>query len=281
MSTTGTISAGGTSSARPALPPAAGLRQGRAQPVDLHAADDRAGRRLDGRLGRERIRDRIAAHQAIRRRGASTFRATATRCGSASPRDGPVGPAEVHVVRFIPSDDVSIEAGENAGQSINYSTSYRLGNRGDLGRRDQADLRYEALDGGPVAVIVQQGHVGPSSPRRALPDTRSLIVPRKANECQDSQAWKSGYQTISNKILELTEGFCYVREARAERFDDHAGVTGRSLVQRRCSHRYWPGSARTRAARLSLTAWVISAAVAWDRRLDHDCTWSPSGWRTP
>jgi len=72
------------------------------------------------------------------------------------------GPADIHLVRFLPSAEVSIEAGENAGRDVTYSnivTGWET-----IARWDGAapvDMRYEGLEDGPVAVIVQRKHMGP------------------------------------------------------------------------------------------------------------------------
>jgi hypothetical protein len=73
-----------------------------------------------------------------------------------------VGPADVHVVQFIPSREVSIEAGENAGLEMTYTNIVTDWEK--IGRWDgsaPADLTYEGLEDGPVAVIVQKTHMGP------------------------------------------------------------------------------------------------------------------------
>ena len=96
----------------------------------------------------ERIRDKIEAHRMReapvgltlepRRRGARDP-------DRAAPGRG-VGPADVHLVRFIPEEVVAIEAGENAGQTVTYSQHrHRLGDDRALGRRGAARL---ALRGG-------------------------------------------------------------------------------------------------------------------------------------
>jgi hypothetical protein len=75
---------------------------------------------------------------------------------------GEVGPADVHVVRFIPSEEVAIEAGENAGQQVTYSnivTDWRTVGRWD--GKDPIDLVYEGIGDASVAVIVQRVKMGP------------------------------------------------------------------------------------------------------------------------
>ena len=72
------------------------------------------------------------------------------------------GPSEVYLVRFIPSEGVSIDAGENAGEHIVYTNI--VTDWESIGRWDgasPAELRYEGLGEGPVAVIVQRTDMGP------------------------------------------------------------------------------------------------------------------------
>jgi hypothetical protein len=77
--------------------------------------------------------------------------------GSAEP-----GASVVYLVRFIPSEGVDIEGGENAGRSVTYTnivTDWQT-----IGEWDGAsplDLRHEATGGAPLAVIVQRAHMGP------------------------------------------------------------------------------------------------------------------------
>ncbi|MFO1210282.1 MAG: DUF1223 domain-containing protein [Amaricoccus sp.] len=77
--------------------------------------------------------------------------------------DDPVpGPADVYLVRFIPSEGVSIQGGENAGKEMTYTnivTDWQT-----IGQWDGAgplDLRYDDAGAGPLAVIVQRSHMGP------------------------------------------------------------------------------------------------------------------------
>jgi hypothetical protein len=81
----------------------------------------------------------------------------------AGPGAGAVaGPADVHLVRFVPSAEVLIEAGENAGRSVTYTNI--VSEWETIARWDGASpvsMRYEGLKEGPVAVIVQRKHMGP------------------------------------------------------------------------------------------------------------------------
>jgi hypothetical protein len=72
------------------------------------------------------------------------------------------GPADIHLVRFRPSAEVAIEAGENAGREVTYTnivTGWETIARWD--GASAVDMRYEGLEDGPVAVIVQGKHMGP------------------------------------------------------------------------------------------------------------------------
>ena len=77
--------------------------------------------RLKGHDG-ERIRERMAAHRMRDAPVGLTIEpdgdALAIRI---EPREDDVGPADVHVVRFIEEEVVAIEAGENAEQTVTYS----------------------------------------------------------------------------------------------------------------------------------------------------------------
>lgn len=71
------------------------------------------------------------------------------------------GPSDIHLVRYIPSQDVDIEAGENAGKHITYTnvvTGWETIARWDGSA--PVDMRYEGLEEGPVAVIVQRARMG-------------------------------------------------------------------------------------------------------------------------
>jgi hypothetical protein len=80
------------------------------------------------------------------------------------PRDGAEpGPADVHLVRFLPEQQVAIEDGENAGRDITYTnivTDWQtIGHWDGLG---PVELRQEGVGGDqPLAVIVQRSRMGP------------------------------------------------------------------------------------------------------------------------
>jgi hypothetical protein len=120
-----------------------------------------------------RILSRIAAHQAA----PSPVNLALRRDGDAllinlAPRDAPVGPADVHVVRLIPSREVSIEGGENAGQRILYSNIVASWDTvASWDGTAAVELRYEGLpsDAPPVVVIVQRGRLGPILTAASLP----------------------------------------------------------------------------------------------------------------
>ncbi len=89
-----------------------------------------------------------------------------------APRGAPVGAAEVHLVQFIPFDEVAIEGGENAGQRIGYSNIVRSWDTvaiWDGAAELELELRRDGLDGGHGAVIVQRGRMGPVLSAAMLP----------------------------------------------------------------------------------------------------------------
>lgn len=72
------------------------------------------------------------------------------------------GPIDIHVVHFIPSVQVEIEAGENAGRTITYSrvaTEWNTVARWD-GHSPIELVQEDDQTGQPVAVIVQHGGIG-------------------------------------------------------------------------------------------------------------------------
>jgi hypothetical protein len=79
-----------------------------------------------------------------------------------APLAGEPGPADIHLVRFRPSEEVAIEGGENAGRTVAYTnivTDWETIARWE--GNAPVDMRYEGLEEGPVAVIVQRTHMGP------------------------------------------------------------------------------------------------------------------------
>jgi hypothetical protein len=71
-------------------------------------------------------------------------------------------PADIHVVRFLPEEEVSIEGGENAGQTVTYHnivTDWQT--IGQWDGASSADFVYRNAGDGPVAVIVQGARMGP------------------------------------------------------------------------------------------------------------------------
>jgi hypothetical protein len=111
----------------------------------------------------EDIANRVTAHRArppraklALERGSDTLKIRIATV------EGEVGLADVHVVRFIPSQEVKIEAGENAGQTVAYSnivTGWHTVGRWD--GKGPVEFDYDGLGDGPVAVIVQQAKMGP------------------------------------------------------------------------------------------------------------------------
>ena len=74
------------------------------------------------------------------------------------------------MVRFLPSEEVAIEAGENAGKSITYANIVTDWNTiGHWDGQSAVELRAGAPEGGPVAVIVQKTHMGPVLTAAELP----------------------------------------------------------------------------------------------------------------
>ena len=87
-----------------------------------------------------------------------------------APNGAEVGPADIHLVRFIPSVDVAIEAGENAGHSFTYTnivTDWLTIARWD--GVTAAELTFEAPGTEPVAVLVQREGYGPMLTAARLP----------------------------------------------------------------------------------------------------------------
>lgn len=73
-----------------------------------------------------------------------------------------VGPADVQVVRYLPSQVVDIEGGENAGERVTYANVVTAWDT--IARWDGAapiELQYDAETEGPLAVIVQKAGPGP------------------------------------------------------------------------------------------------------------------------
>lgn len=86
------------------------------------------------------------------------------------PREPLDGPIAIHVVSFIPSVEVAIDAGENAGRNITYSsvaTDWTTVARWD--GKAAVELVHEGLVNRPVAVIVQRAGIGPVLSAAKLP----------------------------------------------------------------------------------------------------------------
>ena len=89
--------------------------------------------------------------------GARSFSASPPAPGAGA---SATGAADIHVVRFIPQKEVSIEGGENAGRTVTYNnivTDWQT--IGQWDGRSAADFVYRGE--GPVAVIVQRVRMGP------------------------------------------------------------------------------------------------------------------------
>lgn len=87
-----------------------------------------------------------------------------------APKGEALGPAMIELVNFLPSAGVSIEGGENAGRTVNYKnivTRWETIARWD--GTTPVDMRYEGVEEGPVAVIVQRTKMGPVLTAAQLP----------------------------------------------------------------------------------------------------------------
>jgi hypothetical protein len=81
---------------------------------------------------------------------------------SLAPAGTAAGPADVHLVRYLPEEEVAIAAGENAGRTLVYTnivTDWQTIMEWDGAM--PVDFRYEGAGDGPLAVIVQGVHMGP------------------------------------------------------------------------------------------------------------------------
>jgi hypothetical protein len=110
----------------------------------------------------ERDGDVLAIHLAPTGAGTGGDTGPGSVAGTGIETRAGTGPADVHLVRFLPSADVEIGAGENAGRSMTYTnivTGWETIARWD--GTAAVDMRYEGLEDGPVAVIVQRKHMGP------------------------------------------------------------------------------------------------------------------------
>jgi hypothetical protein len=71
-------------------------------------------------------------------------------------------PLDIHLVSFVESDDVSIEAGENAGRTMTYTNIVTdwltVGHWDGI---EPTTIQVEDVDPDPVVVIVQQAGTGP------------------------------------------------------------------------------------------------------------------------
>jgi len=79
-----------------------------------------------------------------------------------APIEGGSGPADVYLVRYIPSQGVAIGGGENAGRTVTYTnivTDWETVARWD--GSSPVDFRYDGVEEGPLAVIMQRSHMGP------------------------------------------------------------------------------------------------------------------------
>jgi hypothetical protein len=87
-----------------------------------------------------------------------------------APVAGGVGPADVQVVAFMPSQTVSIDRGDNAGRELTYAnivTDWRTVARWD--GTGPFEMTLDRVDPGPLAVVVQRPGPGPVLAATALP----------------------------------------------------------------------------------------------------------------
>jgi hypothetical protein len=113
----------------------------------------------------ESLRARIAAHAAQ----PAAVSVALDRIGAmlrivVEPASGPVGPAEVQFVEYLPSRTVTVEGGENAGYRhdfVNIVTRWATIGRWDGQETVEIDHEIDAEAGDGVAVIVQSPRHGP------------------------------------------------------------------------------------------------------------------------
>jgi hypothetical protein len=119
----------------------------------------------------DRILGSIATHrEAAAPVGLRVVRETGVLRISLEPGRGPAEPADIHVVRFVPSHDVAIEGGENVGRAITYTnivTDWQTIARWD--GSEPVELVYDLPGSEPLAVIVQRTRMGPVVTAAALP----------------------------------------------------------------------------------------------------------------
>lgn len=110
----------------------------------------------------KKIAGRIKAHQARK----APIRLDISRRGDdlhirVSPLAQDIGAADVQLVRFIPSHEVAIDAGENAGQRFEYTnivTDWSTVARWD--GRSNSEIVLEDIGSDPIAIIVQRARLG-------------------------------------------------------------------------------------------------------------------------
>lgn len=117
---------------------------------------------LVGRDG-DTISERISAH----REGEAPVRLGVERHGDSvtiriAPVAGEVGDVDVQLVTYIPSEDVAIGGGANAGQTVRYTnivTGWSTVAQWD--GASAAEFSLSAVPEGPIAVLVQSSGLGP------------------------------------------------------------------------------------------------------------------------
>ncbi len=109
------------------------------------------------------IADRINAH----RREPATSRLSLSREPddwirvTLSPVDADVGPADVHLFSYLPAAEVAIEAGDNAGQTVDYTNIAQSWNTiAHWDGASELEIDYGPVPPGPLAVLVQRPGLG-------------------------------------------------------------------------------------------------------------------------
>lgn len=121
----------------------------------------------------ETIADRIDAH----RRAPATSRLSVSRESgdwlrvTLAPTGAEVGPADVHLFSYTPRADVTISAGDNAGQTVGYTNIARSWNTiAHWDGASELQIDYGPVPDGPLAVLVQRPGLGAVLNAARLPE---------------------------------------------------------------------------------------------------------------
>lgn len=111
----------------------------------------------------DEIRSVIAQRKELPARVALSISRTDAGLSIAAEADPPLSrPALIHVVRYLPSRDVAIERGENAGKSMSYRNIVSSWSAiAEWGGQAPLNFTTEMLGDEPVVVIVQEQGPGP------------------------------------------------------------------------------------------------------------------------